>query len=85
MKARIVQIGNSRGIRIPKSLIVQAGIKDEVDLHVDENRLIISSPERPRATWADAFRRMAMRGDDVLLDGDLVSSSQWDEEGWEWK
>jgi len=85
MKARIVKIGNSRGIRIPKSLILQAGIKDEVDLNVEENRLIISSPERPRATWADAFRRMAERGDDVLLDVDSVSSSQWDGEGWEWK
>lgn len=85
MKARIVKIGNSRGIRIPQSLIVQTGIKDEVDLNVEENRLIISSPERPRATWADAFRRMARRGDDVLLDEDVVSSSQWDEEGWEWK
>jgi len=85
MKARIVKIGNSRGIRIPKSLILQAGLKEEVDLNVEENRLIISSPGRPRATWADAFRQMAERGDDVLLDVDVVSSSQWDEEGWEWK
>lgn len=85
MKARIVKIGNSRGIRIPQFLIVQTGLKDEVDLNVEENRLIISSPERPRTTWADAFRRMARRGDDVLLDEDVVSASRWDEEGWEWK
>ncbi len=85
MKARIVKIGNSRGIRIPKSLILQTGIKDEVELDVEENRLIISSPQSPRAGWADAFRRMALRGDDALLDAELVSGSRWDEEEWEWK
>ncbi len=85
MKARIVKIGNSRGIRIPKSLILQAGIKDEVELDVEENRLIITSPSRPRAGWADAFRRMALRGDDALLDGDVMNGSRWDEEEWEWK
>ncbi len=37
------------------------------------------------AKWPEAFRRMAERGDDALLDADLASSSQWDEEEWEWK
>jgi antitoxin MazE len=84
MKARIVKIGNSRGIRIPKPLIAQVGIKGEVEINVEENRLVISPAERPRADWAEAFRRMAGKGDDVLLDGDLFVS-RWDEEEWEWK
>ena len=52
---------------------------------MEDNRLIISSVDQPRAKWPEAFRRMAERGDDALLDADLASSSQWDEEEWEWK
>jgi antitoxin MazE len=85
MKARIVKIGNSQGIRIPKPLILQAGLKGEVDLQVEDNRLVISGLRRPRAKWALAFSLMAQRGDDRLLDGDVLAASQWDEEGWEWK
>jgi len=85
MKTRIVRIGNSQGIRIPKPLILQAGIKGEVDLEVEENRLVISRADRPRATWAEAFRIMAARGDGTLLDGDVAAASRWDEEEWEWK
>lgn len=85
MRARIVKIGNSQGIRIPKPVILQTGLKGEVELNVEENRLIISSVDRPRAGWAEAFRSMAKRGDDVLLDGDVSCASRWDAEEWEWK
>jgi len=85
MKARIVRIGNSQGIRIPKPLILQAGLKGEVELEIEDNRLVISSVDRPRAGWGDAFRRMAEKGDDSLLDGDLVATTDWDEKEWEWK
>jgi len=85
MRVRIVKIGNSQGIRIPKPVILQAGITGEVELNVEENRLIISSVDRPRAGWAEAFRNMAKRGDDVLLDGDVSYASRWDAEEWEWK
>jgi antitoxin MazE len=85
MRARIVKIGNSQGIRIPKPVILQTGLTGEVELNVEENRLIISSVDRPRAGWTEAFRSMAKRGDDVLLDGDVSCASQWDAEEWEWK
>jgi antitoxin MazE len=85
MKVRIVKIGNSQGIRIPKPLIRQAGIKEEVELRVEDNHLIISPADRPRSKWPEAFRLMAERGDDALIDGDSVGTSTWDEEGWEWK
>ncbi|MFZ1948394.1 MAG: AbrB/MazE/SpoVT family DNA-binding domain-containing protein [bacterium] len=85
MKARIVKIGNSQGIRIPKPLILQAGLKGEVDLQVEDNRLVISRRGRPRGKWALAYSLMAQRGDDKLLDGDVLTGSQWDEEGWQWK
>lgn len=84
MKARIVKIGNSRGIRIPKLLLDQTGLGDEVNIEIDRDRLIIAPAARPRAGWATAFREMAQKGDDTLLDGDRAVPTKWDEGEWEW-
>jgi antitoxin MazE len=72
MKARIVKIGNSRGIRIPKPLIQETGLTGEVELVVGENRLVISPVQRPRSGWSEAFKAMAAAGDDALLDAEAV-------------
>lgn len=85
MKTKIIKIGNSRGIRIPKPLIIQAGIQDEVEISLEENRLVIIPADHPRSDWAEAFRTMASRGDDSLLDNVGAMSTKWDEEEWKWK
>jgi antitoxin MazE len=82
MKARIIRIGNSRGIRIPKSLLEQSRLTDEVSLEARENEIVIRPARRPREGWADAFRAMAGRGDDHLLDESR--STSFDETEWEW-
>ena len=82
-KTRIVRIGNSQGIRIPKSILEQSRIGEEVELEVREEELIIRPARRARSGWDEAFRAMADQGDDALLDGDHALSS-WDEEEWEW-
>ena len=85
MKASIVKIGNSRGIRIPKPVCEQCGFEDEVELEVHNNELVIRSSHKAREGWGDTFQAMAKQGDDVLLDGETVSTSAWDNEEWEWK
>ena len=82
MKARIVQIGNSRGIRIPKVWLDQLGLEDEVEVAVQKDKLVIRRAHRPRQGWNEAFRSMAERGDDHLLD--KLSATKWDREEWEW-
>ena len=84
MKSRIVKIGNSRGVRIPKPLIEETGLGEEVEIQVEGNRLIIAPAGRPRADWATSFRRMARMGDDALIDGDLQVRSSWEKDVWEW-
>ena len=84
MKARIVKIGNSQGIRIPKLVLEQTRLKDEVELKVQDHEIVITAPRRPRAGWEEAFREMAKRGDDELLDAPLPSLTRFDEEEWEW-
>jgi antitoxin MazE len=84
MKARIVKIGNSRGIRIPKPLMEQTGLCEEGEIVVDENRLVIAPVEAVRFGWADAFRKMSDRGDDKLLDAGKLPPTSWEGEEWEW-
>jgi antitoxin MazE len=68
MKTGLVRIGNSKGLRIPKSLISQSGLQDEVEITLKGNSLIIRPASNPREGWAEAFEQMARRGDDALLD-----------------
>jgi len=83
MRARIVKIGNSQGIRIPKPLLDQTGIVEDVELEVRENQ-IIRPVSNPRSGWEAAFSKMSELGDDVLVDGMGTISHSWDEEEWEW-
>lgn len=82
MKARIVRVGNSRGIRLPKHLLEQAGIADEVELRAEDGRIVIEAASHPRAGWAEAARLMAERGDDFLLDPPTPTA--FDDEEWTW-
>jgi antitoxin MazE len=84
MKTRIVPIGNSQGIRIPKLLLEQVGLSGEVEISAKGGSLVIQPAKRPRAGWAAAFQAMARRGDDALLD-DAPTLSGWDEGEWEWR
>ena len=84
MKTTLIAIGNSRGIRIPKPLIEQCGLNDEVELDVRDNSIIIHSPRTARAGWNKAFAQMARLKDDTLIQNDS-KPSRWDSEEWEWK
>ena len=84
MKARIVRIGNSQGIQIPKGFLHQSGIVKEVDVEVLGNRIVLTGLRRPREGWEESFRQMASNGDDRLLDESLLESTEWDEEQWQW-
>jgi antitoxin MazE len=84
MRTRIVKIGNSQGIRIPKLLLERSNLAEEVELEAEDNRIIIRSTKQPRQDWERAFREMAERGDDALLDNKLLAQTQWDEDEWQW-
>ena len=85
MRSKIVRIGNSRGIRIPKALLEQAHLRDSVELEVDDGTLVVRCADGPRAQWDAAFARMAAAGDDALLDAGGLPVTAWDEAEWEWK
>lgn len=85
MKATIVKIGNSRGIRIPKPFLEQCGFKDEVELEVEDNSLVIRSSSTPRKGWEDSFKAMASKRDDSLDSNYEDLPNEWDQSDWKWK
>jgi len=84
MRVRIVKIGNSQGIRIPKPILEQTGIMEDVELEVENNQIIIRPISKPRAGWDAAFKTMAQKGDVELIHGTETISHSWDEEEWQW-
>lgn len=82
-KTRIVRIGNSRGIRIPKTLLDEAELPEDVELHAEPGRLIVRAAHYPRSGWAEAAKRMHTRGEDQLLDEQ--TATKFDSEEWEWR
>ena len=84
MKTAIVRIGNSRGIRIPKPLLEQCRLRDEVEMEIREDGLLIRGVAEPRSGWDDAFRRMRERNDDTLVDEGSSAATRWDVTEWEW-
>jgi antitoxin MazE len=83
MKTRLIQIGNSRGIRIPKPVLEQLDLSEEVELEIQQNQLVIRSAASVRQNWDEQFRLMAEQGDDKLLEQSAGSLTNWDDE-WEW-
>ncbi len=81
MKIPIITIGNSRGIRIPKTVLEQVGFSDELELSVEKNSLVLSPVEEARVGWTEKFKHMAVKGDDTLLE---AVSTEWDDQEWQW-
>jgi len=81
MLAHVISIGNSRGIRLPASMLRQYNISEEVELLPGKGEIIIRPLARkPREGWNEAFAAMHARGEDELLIDDAL-----DLEAWEWK
>ncbi len=86
LKAKVVQIGNSKGIRIPKLLLGQCNIKNEIEIEVNGDTLILRPVQKKRKGWALAFKKMTTNKDDQLIDKDIdLQPTRWDREEWEWK
>ncbi len=82
MRANIVRIGNSRGLRIPKALLESCGIQNAVEISIVEGRLVLEPIQQAREGWLDAARMMSERGEDLLLDP--TTATAFDEAEWEW-
>ena len=83
MKTRIVRIGNSQGVRLPRLLLEQAGLGEDVVLRATLGRIVIEAARAPRAGWAEVAKAMHRADGDVLLDA--PTATRFDREEWEWR
>ena len=82
MTAPVVKIGNSRGIRLPKNILRELDIRDEVEMFVSDGSLIIKSTDRkPREGWNEAFSQMAKTKENKLLLNENLGSDSFE---WVW-
>jgi antitoxin MazE len=79
MELSIVKIGNSKGFRLPKSLIEKYKIKDKVELVLEKGYLILKPISTPRKGWETAFKEMNENGDDQLLFDDIFENENLEE------
>ena len=84
IRAELVRIGNSRGVRIPKPLIEQCGLGDMVELRVENDCLVISPERQPRQGWGEAFRAAGPAEHDELL-LEIAEPNEFDRKEWQWK
>lgn len=81
-RAKVIKIGNSKGVRIPRTLLEQVGLIDEVEMIVDDDQLVLRPVRTPRQGWEAFFSKMSQNNDDKLLDE--MRQTTWDEEEWTW-
>ena len=85
MHATIRNIGNSKGIILPKSILTQCDIEDDVLIEVKDHQIIIkaATSANKRKAWEKAFKEMAENGDDALVIPDVFEDENTDD--WTWK
>jgi len=83
MKTSMIRIGNSRGVRIPRPIIEQLHLGDEVDMSSDKGRLIIQPLHQPRQGWETAFKGVQKAGEEAGR-YEAPPPTRFDREEWEW-
>jgi antitoxin MazE len=79
MDISVVQIGNSKGIRLSKTLLEKYNIKDTVELILEKGYIIIKPKAVPRKGWDKAFKKMHDEGDDKALMSDIFEDESFEE------
>jgi antitoxin MazE len=82
MKAQIIQIGNSQGIRIPKVLLEESGIRGEVEIELCSDGILIRNVQKPRSDWEARFRQHIDQEDDHTVP--VENSTAFEVHEWQW-
>lgn len=83
MQISLIQIGNSRGVRLPQNIIEQCGFRDTVEAELIDHCLVLKPSSKARSNWEKIFRAETDAEDDER-DEVLAMQHAWDEEEWQW-
>jgi antitoxin MazE len=79
MESAIIKIGNSKGLRLSKTILEKYNIKDKVELILEKGHIILKPIDSPRKDWEQEFKRMSEYGDDKLLMNDVFDDENLEE------
>lgn len=79
MEASIIKIGNSKGLRLSKTILEKYNIKDKVELILEKGQIVLRPVSKPRSGWEDEFKKMAENNDDQLLIDDVFEDENLEE------
>ena len=79
METSIIKIGNSKGLRLSKTILQQYNMKDKVEIILEVGQIIIKPIAKPRENWEQAFAEMNKFGDDQLLINDVFEDENFEE------
>ncbi len=79
MEASIIKIGNSKGLRLSKTILEKYNIKDKVELILEKGQIILKPVSSPRSNWEAAFKKMSESGDDRSLMNDVFEDENLEE------
>lgn len=79
MEVSIIQIGNSRGLRLNKSILDKYNIKDKVEVILEQGQIVLRPIDTPRKGWDEAFKEMHENQDDQLFMDDVFEDENFDE------
>jgi len=78
MQVSVIQVGNSKGIRLSKTLLEKYQITDKVELILENDYIVLKPIAKPRQNWEEAFAEMHKNGDDKLLIEGVFEDEKWD-------
>lgn len=79
MEIQVINIGNSKGIRLSKSILEQYNIGDTIELILEKGRIILKPKSTPRKGWEKSFKLMHANGDDKLLIDEIFEDEKFEE------
>lgn len=79
MEIPVINIGNSKGIRIPKAILEQYNITDSIEMILEKGKIILKPKSVPRKGWEKSFKLMHENGDDALLVDDVFEDENFEE------
>ncbi len=79
MDISIINIGNSKGIRLSKTILEKYNINDKLELILEEKQIVLKPKSEPRKGWDKAFKKMRWQGDDNLLIDDVFADENFEE------